>query len=281
MKNTLKAISSVLLACSVNVAMAQEFYSSWPRIELGKIKWFIDEESLTKVGNTVFFDSFMNTDTKATLSYETATRVGFTCDGNSYVQIAQPWAQDEGESMRGGLKSSLDLNRSIELNPQFVTIKRAEKTQTLTSLLATLCKTRKRADRDLMMVVAKSTEEVSVARLSTYQRINASQVEAWVDNVNLSTFAMLTFRSGEWAPALNEDGSAKRQETMGTNRKTVYKRRFDCERNRAVVISYNEYDDKGNSKDSFVQPNPIPESKWREVIPGTVGEGVLTMLCAL
>ena len=282
MKTLSKALALLVLSLSASLAMSQDFYKSWPQLRVGQYLWYVDQDSVSKVANSVFFDGFMEFKSAAGgMTFDSPARTGFTCDGSSYIVISEPWIQDQGSAYQGDLKSTLDLRRSIELEPSFVEIKRTDKTPAFREQLANLCKSRKRAERDLIMAVAKSSDDMSVARLSTLQRISASQVEVWVDTVEFSTVNIMTFKDSQLVPSLNADGTTKTARAIGDHRNTVYKRRYDCDRNRSVVLQYNEYDKQGNSSESFIQKTPIPEASWREAIPGTVGENVILMVCRL
>ena len=282
MKKFLQALSAFVFSLWATTSMAQDFYKSWPKLEVGNFTWYVDQESVAKVGDSVFFDGFMearaNTDG---MTFDSPARSGFACDGGSYIVVSEPWVQDQGRAYSGELKSALNNRRSVELNPTFVEIKRSDRTPSFRDQLSTFCKSRKRADRDMIMSVAMGADEVSVARLATFQRVSPAQVEVWIDTLEFSTMEIMGFKDFKLVPTLNEDGTPKTARIVGDHRTTVYKRRYDCERNRSVVIQYNEYDKKGNSSESFIQKTPIPADSWREAVPGTVGENVLLMICRL
>lgn len=270
-------IAPIFFACSA--ATAQD-YRTWTKLDIGSVYWYVDEDSVSKVANTIFFDGYMNR--YPDLPYmESAARTGIACDGSVFQVTAAPWEVDSPETS-SDLARSLDLRRSIELNSNITKIDRNSRTSSFRARLATLCKSTKRPEKNLQVVIASSVKgERTIARLNTFTRPNVNQIEVWTDSTDVQKFQPAVFRDGEWKPALNTDGSAQYSEELKPSRSSASKFRYDCEQRKQVALTLIRYSPDGSvTTSTSLRPTDIASS-WNEVIPETVGEAALEFLCGL
>ncbi|MFN7121885.1 MAG: hypothetical protein ACK4NM_07620 [Hydrogenophaga sp.] len=170
----------------------------------------------------------------------------------------------------------------MELDRNLTKIERNEKTLGFKSKLASLCKTTRKPDKNLQVVVSASSQgERTIARLNTFTKPNPKQIELWTDSVGIQKFQPMAFRDGYWRPDVKVDGTPAYSEELKTERSNAAKVRYDCDRRKYVTLTLITYKDDGSvDKSSNVTPAQLASS-WSEAIPDTVGEEELDFLCAL
>lgn len=280
MKKVLRG--AVLAMCSfVAVHATAQTYLSWPKVDVGAAFWHVDKETITKVGNTIFFDGYINNE-PGTSAILTPARGGLSCDGSYYFRIAEAWGQDYAAA-EFDLKGVLDKRTSIELQPSRYSVAREFKTPQLKSRLAALCKTTKRPDRTLYMVVStSSTKKHTLARLSTFVRLNPTMVEIWMDDVEQTTFQPRVYQEGKWVPRLQLDGTPSTSPTLSEDRTAAVRWRVDCARQRFAFTAMVEYAANGVVKKNYPEiTGPIPDREWSGIVPDSVGETTVNTLCDL
>lgn len=279
MKTILQSLFLVISAAALSAAHAED-YRSWKKLEAGNVYWYVDESTVSKVANTVFFDGYINK-TPTFPILENAARTGVTCDGSAYMVASAPWAADAPDQSTD-LTYSLDLRRSIELDRNVIRIERQHQTSTFRTRLAELCRTGKKPSKTLQIVISTSLKgERTLARLNTLVRLSPRQLELWTDVVGVQKFQPLTYNNGEWKPALKDDGSPQQSDELKTTRLEAAKVRYDCDQRKYLNLSIIKYATDGSVLSTEQLKSSESARSWIEVIPDTVGEAELDFLCAL
>lgn len=277
----LKSLVSLLLVVVAGVSAASD-YQSWPTLNRDpKAKWYVDLDSVSKVGNSVLFDGVLRDEVNG-FGFISGERILLSCSGRHYYKVASTWGWDLRMVRNGELTAALDLRRSLEHSGDKYEIAVSDRTASFRSTVQEMCKVRERPRREAMMIVSIAKDKsVELLRLYTHTRLPNGHVEVWSDDVKMGKEPQLEFSDSDWKQKIEPDGAAATIDVPEAGRTATMKYRYDCERNRFVLVSATVYNPNGTVKSSSQADEATVSRSWREVVPDSIGESALLAACSI
>lgn len=149
--------------------------------------------------------------------------------------------------------------------------------KSLRTALPALCKSAGEVDKRQLLTVAETTVKLGRGNATSLLVGTAvrkgRQIDVWE---RVTSFVEEPVIFNGVAMSFGDKPHMKRK---ATERYTLLRFTFDCERNSSAVYNMAEYDDKGSSP--RITSLPKERANFAETIPGSVGETVLETVCQI